>query len=277
MVDGPVLVVAVALLLVIVGAAAVTVMRRIVVPGVQGKISSALEPGVHQIEIAIFNRSGFADSIRFLRQVGFFADANDLTDLELAEELAFEAEQELEAAKASHFTGMMIGQRRGTPTTTFPKNWLALSSQPFPDSRTVDLIVASFDRTRVWWQDRDRVYRNYDGFVITLQEWARISRGAFQPEDVYESWGEDGEMIVVTFTLNDEQHTYIHLTSLDTYIDTVGLRDLINPLIAETGYQFAICEVRGDPNVVMILTEDERLRMVEERGWQFVEWRSLVV
>ncbi|MFW6074034.1 MAG: hypothetical protein ACOC9Y_00455, partial [Chloroflexota bacterium] len=88
--------VVIALLLLIAGAAAVTVMRRIIVPGVQEKISSALEPGVHRIEISIFNRTTFADSIKFLRQVGFFADAEDLTDLELAEEIAFEAEQELE-------------------------------------------------------------------------------------------------------------------------------------------------------------------------------------
>lgn len=140
----------------------------------------------------------------------------------------------------------------------------------------VDLIVASFDRNRVWWQDRDRVYRGHDGIAATIREWSLISRGAFQPENIVASWGEDGEMIVVTYSLDGEQHSYIHVTSLDTYVDTVALRDTINPLIADSGYQIVICEVRGDPNVVLFLTEDERRRLAEERGWQFVERSSLV-
>ena len=128
------------------------------------------------------------------------------------------------------------------------------------------------DENRILWVDLDDYYDDDDFCqddnikVETLQEWARISRGVFLPQNIAETWESEQGPILVNFTLNGVRCS-IHV-DYGISADPSMLTNEINPLILQTGYQFEIRDL--SPTVwVLVLTPDEKQRLEKEQFWKF--------
>ena len=104
-----------------------------------------------------------------------------------------------------------------------------------------------------------------------------ISRGAFSPDNIEETWESEKGPIWVSFTLNGTQHR-IHPEYLNPgpdFIDVSILRD-INRLIVGTGYQFEVQDALDEDQAafIVVLTADEKEKLERERGWRFVRWEE---
>lgn len=139
-----------------------------------------------------------------------------------------------------------------------------------PSDELADLFLLKWDKNRIWWGDiQADVSKGNDIYVQILQEWGRISRGAFSPENIEETWkGEEGP-IFIYFTLNGTRHC-IQPRYEEGCID-VGILKEINELIAGTGYRFECYEPFDETAFVIVLTLDEKQRLVSERGWRFAD------
>ena len=146
---------------------------------------------------------------------------------------------------------------------------------------TADQLIATFDRDRVWFEDAevDNAEKDY-WYVRTLVDWARISRGCFQPQNLSEIWRSPDvqadaprdHLIEVHFTHN-EQPFSIQLSQQGGWFD-YDLITFVNKAVHSTGYQFASVCCRSDQCVFLCcLTEPERKRLQEAKGWRFHEDR----
>lgn len=232
--------------------------------------SLALKPVIDRLGSIIIVRTGYGESIEYLRELGFFEDYTG-SAFGIAEQIV----NDIESRRKGQIVvdvGNVIREATGRHDARdrMPWNWYSIansraSSQP----RLIDLLLLSADTNRVWWHDRECVIQGMNGYVQTLLEWSAISRGAFQPVDLAETWWDDIGPVTIDLVLNGERHVFTHANGFDRMLDTTGLRNFINPLIRDSGYQFEICAVRDDPNVVVVLTPAEKLRLETSRGWIF--------
>ncbi len=140
-----------------------------------------------------------------------------------------------------------------------------------PRSPYADLSLLAYDEQRVWWQDLEAdVCDENDVYVDTLQEWATISRGAFQPVNICEYWQTEQGPIHITFQYHGEQHT-LTPEYQDDYID-VGILGTINRLIKPSGFQFAVYKPFDQTAFILVLTPDEQYMLQHERKWQFLSF-----
>lgn len=177
-------------------------------------------------------RNWLVQTASYYRQNSFLGQYNTLSDEELADELEALCREE-----AEHTGGTFNG--RG------------------------DWEVIRYDRQRILEVSLDALYGDdpgtysFENALRTLQKWANISRGAFQPINI----GDVGEHLV-EFTLAGSQHT------VNPWEDPYELAPQINPLIAQTGYQLEIWDLY--PNcLVAVLTSEEKQRFQSERDWNF--------
>lgn len=191
--------------------------------------------------------AGLSSRFAYFRALGFFDD--------LARSPERDAVQE-------------IVRRLGKAPTTVPNN-------PRADYETVKA-----DAARVWWRDLDaEPSPKSKTYEKTLREWASISRGAFSPTEVQETWDyeveENGAVksfnvrkIEISFTAGSRARS-LRLRYLADALDMQGLLK-VNEVIAPSGYQFEACLPSSDAVLVVVLTADEKRRLVQERGWKFV-------
>jgi hypothetical protein len=137
-----------------------------------------------------------------------------------------------------------------------------------PTTRLDELELLGYDRDRAWFSDIELdVLDGNDVYVTTLAEWARLSRGAFEPRDVEERWqGEDGP-VTISFALDGREHT-IEAAPQGDFLDLCVL-PAINALI--DGRQLELYRpdaALGQVAFVVALTAKEK-RALEEHGWTF--------
>jgi hypothetical protein len=136
-----------------------------------------------------------------------------------------------------------------------------------PDDPLLDLIVAAEDPERVWWQDLEAdVADGNDVYVETLQGWAAISQGAFEPTGITEDWASGEGPVSIAFSLGGEPRE-ITPAYLEDWIDP-GILTPINELIAPSGRRFELYQAFDQTAFVMALTDVER-QGLEARGWCF--------
>ncbi len=129
-----------------------------------------------------------------------------------------------------------------------------------------DWEVISYDQQRTLMVSLDILYGDdpgeysFESAVKTLQAWANISRGAFQPVDI-----RDIDEYLVESTLDGVRRT------LNPWEDPYKLAPQINPLIARTGYQFEVWDL-GPDCLVTVLTTEEKQRLQSEKNWSFHWW-----
>ncbi len=178
-------------------------------------------------------RQTLVDVIRLYRDLAFFSEHSQLSDDELAEHLN---------------TRYRAIHRRDID----------------PGRDLADLGLLSLDEERLWWVDlEDDVFAGRNAYVEILQEWARISRGAFQPVEIAERWSKDNEPPVnISFQLGDR--TYRFRTDVDKWID-LGLLKKINRLIRPSGFAFYTLATGDQTGAIVVLTKAEKTRWQRER------------
>ena len=175
------------------------------------------------------------ERVAAFRAIGLFADRSDLDDAALA--------AEVEAGIADVWGDVK------------------------PDDRLLDLIVAAEDQQRVWWQDLEAdVAEGNDVYVDTLEGWAAISDGAFEPSEISEDWLSGGGPVTIKFSVGGEPQE-ITPEYLEDWINP-GILTRINELIAPSGRRFELYKAFDQTAYVMALTHPER-QALEARGWCF--------
>jgi hypothetical protein len=182
------------------------------------------------------SKESIAERVAALRAVGLFADRSDLDHAALA--------AEVEAGIADVWGDSLE-----------------------PDDPLLDLIVAEEDHQRVWWQDLEAdVADGNDVYVETLQGWAAISQGAFEPAGITENWESGEGPVTIAFSLGGEPQE-ITPAYLEDWIDP-GILTPINELIVAAGRRFELYKSFDQTAFVMALTDLER-QGLEARGWCF--------
>jgi hypothetical protein len=133
------------------------------------------------------------------------------------------------------------------------------------------LLMADIDR--VWFRDLECVYKDDGAYARTLEEWASISRGAFRPSDVEETWESDAGSVRVTFTLDGRRHEYVHRDGNDDFINLEILK-MVNGLLRDAPYRLEAADNLGDCRFIVALSREERERVRRDRGWSFCDLLS---
>jgi hypothetical protein len=185
------------------------------------------------------------DSVHYFRNLEFYGQHADLSDEELAERVEMACVDK----------------------------WGAV---PDPGEPRADLKLLHSDQERVWWKNTEaEVREEHRVYVQALNEWTRISRGAFQPSSVSENWATAAGPVDVTYEL-DGSTTSLWPNYLRDSLDMTVL-DRINDDLGETGCRFEVYEPFDETAFVVVLTPGEKAELEKERGWQFVDWDDLLL
>ena len=159
----------------------------------------------------------------------------------------------------------------------FDNKFLALYNKktdwdPFDSSKHYDpyaeLYLLYQDTDHVWFEDTEAdVAKGKDVYVNTLKAWSQISRGAFRPSNISETWDSEEGPVTISFTLNGQKKV-IHPGYVDDYIDINILKDL-NDMIQGTGYEFVAVQV-DQAVFVTVVKADEKLKLQQERYLDFI-------
>jgi hypothetical protein len=200
------------------------------------------------------------EAVRYYRGLGFFSEHAALSDEALAQHVESLIEDEWGETFTADQSGPMVVDEWGD-TLTSPEN-----------VRFAELTLLRADSARVWWEDTEAdVCAANQVYVETLRAWAGISRGAFSPREITETWESDEGPITVRFTLDGDERT-LHPEYLDDWLDMEILVPL-NGWLRHTGYAFELYEAFDQTAFLVVLTPDEKQRLERERGWRFA-WPS---
>lgn len=200
-------------------------------------------------------RARFIESIEYLRKMGFFEEYSNLSSEEIFEKL------KESSILLKYFGRKEVGER-----------WMKKSVFE------VDSLVATYDRKRVWSIDVERPFL-YPGMCIELlNKLASISRGVFTPTDVEEDFPREliekrnylgGWYSNVYFTSRGKRHR-IEFSFKGDFLEVEVLIKQVNDLIEDTGYQYYDIPGGGQAAFLVVFTEDEVDKLIEERGWKLV-------
>lgn len=184
-------------------------------------------------------RQHLLDCARFYRSLGFFAEQAALPDESLADVL--------------------------------DRTWRDAWERDF-DSRTVmdELLLAHLDKDRVWWEDAFEWLGDVETmYADALQGWGRISRGAFRPTDVSESWETPDGPVTVDVTIGGQRFRF-HPEAAGETLD-LNLLGPINALIAPSGMRFETVDMTDQTSYLVVLSAAEK-EILRKRGWPFEDW-----
>lgn len=143
------------------------------------------------------------------------------------------------------------------------------------DMAAADLWLLTPDTSQTWFHDLEGVYRGESMYTRSLEEWAVLSRGAFTPTEVAETWASEHGPVNVTFSFRGETHTFVHPDGDDDFIDLRIVR-WINQLIQPSQYRLEACDSLGDCRFIVALTPEEKEQLKRERGWAFCDFLSAI-
>lgn len=177
-------------------------------------------------------------AVRFYRGMGFFAKDSQLSDSELGLKLSKACEQKYEAPL----------RPRGRPYG-------------------IDDLLA-LDEARVWEAEIESFYEAHENaYAEAIKALGAISRAAFNPEEVRETWSEDSDSVAVSYKCGGKDYRIESATS-QSWIEIGQLLTYLNRALEGSGCRFesvsSISHVR-----VLVLTPDENRRLERERGWHF--------
>ncbi|NQX61181.1 stalk domain-containing protein [Paenibacillus qinlingensis] len=182
------------------------------------------------------------EAARYYRKLGFFESVKGLTSQEFDNK-------------------MLELEKKFTDWNPFD------SSKYYNDLAELSLLIA--DEDRVWVEDWDLdVSKGKNAYLTTLEQWSKISRGAFQPTDIKEIWDAEEGPITVSFKLNGQERV-IHPEHEGSYLNTYGLLKEINDMIKPSGYQFAVVENDDEEVMVIALKAEEKMKLQQDRYIDF--------
>lgn len=134
-----------------------------------------------------------------------------------------------------------------------------------PDYQVVEVL--NFSKSGVWCGDPERnVGEGNFVYVDLLEEWERISFGAFEPKMIDEEWEAEYGPISLRFELNGEKRE-IHPKYLNDWAD-LRILNQINQYIVPSGRQFERAEF-GNWAIVLCLKPHEKSLLIEELKFPF--------
>jgi hypothetical protein len=137
-----------------------------------------------------------------------------------------------------------------------------------PKNKYADQEFLRYDSLRVWWRDLEAdAYKGSNVYTDTLKEWAAISRGAFAPSKITETWKTDDGPVTIAFTLNGKTER-VTLDENGGWID-LNLLVFVNARITASGYQFYVSDAPDQAAFIVALTPEEKDAITRERGWGF--------
>ena len=184
-------------------------------------------------------REFLLDCARFYRRLGFFARHAALSDEALADELGRIGRDEwkgaLDPAKPMH-----------------------------------QIVLASWDKDRVWWEDAYEWLGDLETMLTdALQGWARISRAAFRPTEISESWASPDGPVTVEFAMYGVRYRLTPEAEGETL--DLNLLGPINALIAPSGTRFVGVDSTDQTSILVAVTPAEQAALAR-RGWPFQDW-----
>lgn len=144
----------------------------------------------------------------------------------------------------------------------------AWNEPPEASKSLIELELLALDESRVWWEDTEADVADGNGvYLEAIAALSRISRGAFRPSGVTETWDTPAGPLHIVFHLNGLRRV-IRPRYLNDYLDVEGLIDAIDAFMRTDGPRFAIYAPFDQTAFVVCVTDIERRRL-EERGWSF--------
>jgi hypothetical protein len=80
-----------------------------------------------------------------------------------------------------------------------------------------------------------------EAYLTTLTEWAEISRGAFAPEEIVESWHSEEGPADIEFVVGGRRRCVAHPNVRDDLLNIAIITEM-NRLMGHSGYRFAVCD-----------------------------------
>lgn len=194
-------------------------------------------------------------NIPYFRGLGFFADLAERTDGDVL---------------------MKIKERYvelfGLPYTKkgkSPPPWEIELAPPL-----ADLCMLRYDYSRVWWDDTECVYPpDQLAYEDAISKWAAISRGAFAPTEIQETWsGTDDapESPTVRIKLANGTLTLTPYANGDWFdLSTLAA---INRHLSDPDIRFELYEQYDQTAFVVTLKPSEKKELSKTRGWLFHEF-----
>ncbi|MEM3648761.1 MAG: hypothetical protein QW506_06325 [Thermoproteota archaeon] len=230
-------------------------------------------------------RERLIDSLNYLRKMDFFKDYSDLTsegilNKMLCNEINYASSWDYEEPDIFSLHGAQelipYGFYLQRSIEEKPERWMEISNFE------IDLDLIPFDTRRVTVELSETWIDDSMGPAI-LRRLARISRGVFQPTNVSGKWlirpreRRGWSVQEVSFDFKGEGRS-IRIVLQEDYLVSLGLGEL-NEMIRDTGYQYYSLDTSktyGDRIVMVVLTEEEKEKLVKERGWEFGPLSELV-
>lgn len=133
----------------------------------------------------------------------------------------------------------------------------------------LDQLLLWPDERRVWCRDLEGVYPGEEAYATTLREWAGISRGLFEPQEVLERWHTPLGPVEVTWKAAGRAFRLDHPDGHDDFLHHLALMRQVNQGLRDPAYRFVACDdYPGDCRFVVVLHEREQ-RLLRGRGWSF--------
>ncbi|NEQ37674.1 MAG: hypothetical protein F6K40_15940 [Okeania sp. SIO3I5] len=217
----------------------------------------------------MYTKKWVLETTRYLCDLGFFEDYCNLPDEELIEIIIF--------------LRRTSPEKRDYYSSLAPDRLLSLDEvnyqapiDPSTDNKLFDeekdYQILELDTKRVICGYTDHLYGDdwppykFEDFVKLLEELSKISRGNFIPNEIVES-GE--EQISFKLKYCNFVPVYCSFVPNGPPDDPFILAGDINPTLLGTGYQFEYLDC-GDPILLMLLSEDEKRKLIQDRGWKFL-------
>lgn len=208
------------------------------------------------------------DAVRFFRNMGFFGEHQHLSDEELANHLDAICQENAEHSLNEYAAKIAVQVEADAKRAAAgeKEDW----DFDMPPAMA-DVVLAFFDKSRIWWDDGETdIWPEGKIYIKAIHEWSHISRGAFLPQDVKEVWESKDGPTWIELMLNGGRHRLTpqqHFGWLD-----FGVLGQVNELIRESGFQFYVVDKEFDQKTCLIvLTEDEKVKLEQERKWGFEE------
>ncbi len=176
-------------------------------------------------------------SVNDFRDLGFFLDKENISDDKLAKMI-----------NGEHFA--LFGEEID------------------PHSPFSDLLLLSYDKNRVWWEDTEAdVLNGNNVYIDFMNDLSKISRGVFSPSEISESWETDEGPISIEFKLGGKKLS-IRPKYIDDYID-VEIISNINKLMPSDKYKFELYKPFDQTAFILMLSKDEKIQLQKKRRWEF--------
>ncbi|MBN1240100.1 MAG: hypothetical protein JXB36_16470 [Gammaproteobacteria bacterium] len=176
-------------------------------------------------------------SVRFLRDIGFFADDPESPDDELARRLEQRIEDE----------------------------WGAPLAELARTSPQLDVLIALQDERRSYRAPDEYFYPGEDSFLEIVERCGALE-GLPRYTPLAEEWTSTDGPVEVRFSVEGRESA--HTVRDPKYIDP-GLFGSLNAAASGGSRRLRVSDALGMPNVVLALTDSETEALVSHRGWVF--------